>query len=257
MTKFNKRYVDAVERELDTLLANPRATEVILNEWFMDDSLPIPSPELIEFFAVDLLYGSGKIGRFVTAATKGAAEAVRHRVSELSALSPASRRMSIELATARSKVMALLGLKPNTAHSYIVVSGVCSDPTNYPIVDKGERSLVRLLIESVTLRSILCLDGPRLDGLGEAVRVSAGNSQFKPKEREVIALQILQWHPYLSDELARLPSKAEMEMFLRSVRPDVSESWATWSDAWKLIGLPTMKPRSKRIEADPGIRASS
>lgn len=254
MTKFNKRYVDAVERDLDALLANPRATEVVLNEWFMDASLPVPSPELIEFFAMDLLYGSGKIERFITAAAKGAAEAVRYRVLELSALPPASRRISIELATARSKVMALLGLKPDVLHSYMVVSCLFSDSTEYPNVDQGERCLIRLLVESVTLRAIWFCDGPRLDGLGQAVRVSAGTYQFKPKEREVIALQILQWHSYLSDELERPPSKTEMEMFLRSIYPDVSESSATWSDAWKLIGLPTITPRSKRIDRDQIIK---
>jgi hypothetical protein len=257
MKKSEKSYVDTVERELDALLANPRACEVIMNDWFVDGSLPIPSPDLIEFLTVELLHGHGKYERFVTAATKGPAEAVRGFIVELRGLSPDSRRRLIVLAAARRKVIAMIGLKPTVLHSYLAVSVLDSELPSPSIIANGERHLMRVLVESVTLRSIFHSDGPRLDGLGEAVRLRAGTSQLKPKAREVIALQILNWHPFLSHELARHPSKTEMEMFLGAVHPDISDSSATWRDAWKLIPLPTAEARRRRIDQNQIIKLAN
>ena len=50
-----KERVDALLRELDAFLDEPRADEILLGEWLHDETLPIPSPELLEFFAIELL----------------------------------------------------------------------------------------------------------------------------------------------------------------------------------------------------------
>jgi hypothetical protein len=250
MKNSEKPRIDAVELDLNALLENPRAVEVILNVWIEDGSLPVPSQDLLDFLATDLLHGFKKLVRFDDAGTKGTAEAVREYVVELRGLSPPSRRRLIELAVARRRLMQLMGNQPHSLFWWPVLSVQESRLSETRDLRLGERRLMRLLAESMTFRSILLGDLPRLDGLGEAVRIERQNCKLKPKASEEIALMILLWHPYLVRELIRDPSRTEVEIFLRGVYPDISESPATWAEARKLIGVRTAESRSRRIDND-------
>ncbi len=250
MRPSDKIRVDQIERELDDFLKNPRAEEILLNEWFDDGALPIPSPELLEYFAMELLYGFGKYERFANAGQMGTVEAVRLYVAELRGISSSSRRDSICFATARRKILGFGGATQNVLHWWPVIMALNSDLSKLPVIASGQRRLTRLLVESMSLRAVLQNDGLGLDGLAEAVRVNSGTSALKPTMSETIAFQILRWHPYLSRELKRNPSKTELEVFLRGVYPGISESAATWTEARKLIRVRAAAPRSQRIDRD-------
>jgi hypothetical protein len=99
------------------------------------------------------------------------------------------------------------------------------------------------------MRAIFLNDAPRMEHLAGLVRNIRDNKDFDYPESHRIAFQMFRWYTYLREELGRLPTKTEMQMFLQTVYPEISDSSATWSVARNLLGLQTLPSRSKKVDA--------
>lgn len=234
MKKTDKALFVAVSLELDELLENSRAGEVILKKWYEDRSLPTPSPELLEFFAMDLLWGDRKFERFKIAGISGIDEAIRTYVIELKQLCPKARQKVVTLALVRRMLIGWIEVDSKVVHWSAVLSAGTPGVSESSVIGLGERRTIQLLTELMALRAIEHKDSSRLGGLLEAVGRKRGISRAKQEKSKEIAFHILAWGPYLAMKLGRDPSKTEMQTFLQGVYPGLSSSPTNWAEAWKL-----------------------
>lgn len=250
MNPTDRAFVSILHSELEALLKERRSTEILLGEWLHDNTLPIPSAELLEYLAMELLMGIGRFFRFAVASKDGTKAFVSHFVAELKS-SPAEYRMkTVAYALARKKVYGLAGIKGTCMPWQLCITGMELGDPGAPLLDAGKRRVVRLLIESMTLRAIFTSDVARLEGLARIVRINRDNEEFKNTKSEQIAFQMLRWYPYLADKLGGNPQKSEMQFFLLEMFPSLSDSPKEWSAASKLI---TFRRRERGKKADTGL----
>lgn len=250
MIPADRTHTDAVHRDLEALLNDPRADEILLNEWLHDGTLLIPSAELLEYLAMELLMGFGKLGRFFDAGNKGTEEFVRQFVGEMKQISVDCRWKSVAYSIARMKAYRLVGINGYCLSWWPCIRELELDDLGSPFLNAGKRRLVRLLIESMSLRAVFMRDVPRLEGLVKAVRADRDNAGFKTKKSELIAFQMLRWHPYLTEKLGRKPQQSEMRVFLLEVfNGALADHESHWADAAKLVRFyPEDGKRSRRAD---------
>lgn len=241
----NNRQVRLLFEELEVILKHPRAADIMLGEWFYNDDLSVPSTELLEFFAWDLLCGFGRMARFLETGNERQ-HAVGKYVVELQSMPEDSRWNSIVYAVARRRIAELGGARLHVLHWWPALTSMGLDTDELPQIQDGKRRLARFVLELMTLRATFMSESLYLEGLVEAVR----SKPQKPQASHEIAFRMLEWHPYLTNELERVPSRMELEVFLKEVYPDVSDSSATWTEARKLVALRTAEPRRRKIDRD-------
>lgn len=243
--------MDALLRELDAFLDEPRADEILLGEWLHDKTLPIPSPELLEFFAIELLLGFGKYLRYFVAGNDGTKEAVSQFVAEMKLLPTGPKRKLVSYAVARINLLSIGGIKGHVAYWWTCIAGLNMESELGVTINAGERRMTRLLIESMTLRAIFTNDVPRLEGLVKAVRADRDKEEFKTKNSEQIAFQIIRWHPYLAEKLGRRPQQSEMKVFLlEACQGSLKDHDSHWADAAKLARFYPEDGKRKRRADD-------
>lgn len=228
---------------LALFLKQPRGADVLCSEWFHDETLVVPSAELLEFFAWDLLYGFGRYQRFMDSYTD-CHQAVRNYYDALKAMPQNARWNTIAYAVARRKIIELSGATLHVLHWWPVVNGMELELNHFPQIDSGKRRLTRFVLEAMMLRATFMKDIRCLEGLAEAVK-AAGNN---PQVTQLIAFRSLLWHPHLMQALGRVPSRRELETFLLDVYPNLKNVAATWVEARKLIRLPFANLRGKKID---------
>ncbi len=241
--------VDSLLCELDDFLDEPRADEILRGEWLHDATLPIPSAELLELFAIELLFGFGKYERFYIADRDGIQKAISLFIAEMKHLPLAPRRDLVTFAIARMNILSLTGITRKSLHWWPSILGLQADVGfEGTSMFAGMRRVTRHMIEALTMRAIFQGDAPCLEGLVEVVRKGGVNAAFKPTSGQEIALQILRWTPYLVEKLARAPSKTETQTFLLSLYPGLSDSPATWTEVRKSFRFEVAESRSRRID---------
>lgn len=244
--------VDNVFSELEVFLNNPRADEILLNEWLHDVSLPIPSAELLDFFAAELLYNLGKYSWRHCAETTGIKNTIKKLVLELKATPQAIVRVYIDITLKREKLLSFSvvnkgGTMKNSLSWWLALWSYWGDYDEKKIFPEGNRRLAQHMLQSMMLRAVFCNDVTRLEGLAEAVRVHKRKSKFNPPQAHQIAFMMFTWMPYLKEKLGRFPQKSEMQFFLLKMYPDLSDSPKEWSAAAKSIRFQTSE-RGKKAD---------
>lgn len=245
--KPGNRQVRALFDELEEFLKNPRAADILLGEWLHDEILPPPSPELLEYFALDIFYGDGKYDRFLKVGSE-LTTAIRKYITDQSGVSENSRWNSVFYALARRRILELGGASGSVLHWQPALLEFLSGESEIPIVDAGRRRLSRFFIEAMTSRAVFMQDVPRLESLVDVVRSNRNGRIADPQVADGLALQLLGWHSHLTQRMGRNPSNRELEIFLQNVYPDITIAKASWSAAHKLLDLPRFSLQGKKID---------
>jgi hypothetical protein len=262
----NSRQVEQLFNKVDAFIWSPRAADAFLGEWLHDDSLPVPSAEVLEFFAWDMLLGVGKYQRFIDAEIDWQ-KTVREYLRDLRFMSEDSLWNFISHAIARKKIAEFCGASCFDLHWWPALTTLGMEDEgldSIPQLSAGKRRLARFVLEQMTLRATLLKEVLYLNGLAAFV----SGKESKPQMCQQIAFRIIDWNPYLSHELERSPSKTELQYFLQQIYPKISDSPATWADAHKLVKVRTAEPKSCKIDkshieklaeravkAAPGVKA--
>jgi hypothetical protein len=248
-TNDDQPRIDSLLGELNQFLNKPYPDYILLGEWLQNETLSMPSYELMEFLAVELLYGFERSERFIIADEKGVFPAMQHFVRSLKSVSDDQRRTLVSLAVARMKLWSLL-VPAKFMHWWPCVSNL-SHRSGKPgsALHSGSRRMTCHIIQLMTMQSIFLNDAPGMENLAEVVRSLREGKEFHYPESHRIAFQMFRWNRYLCDKLERLPTKTEMQMFLQTIYPDISESPATWNVAHHLLALQTLPSRSKKVDA--------
>ncbi len=234
-------------QEVESFVNHPRAAEILLNDWLHDGSLPIPSPELISYFAFRLLTG----GVVNEAAALSRNELANKIVEAFRKEDSAQRCKDIERVRRRLAYVTLSATgKKGTFSPHMPEWLPVLDAFLYPEIlsprgpkntkrDQGVRILARGIMEAMMLRAVFCLDVPRMEALSSTLRIIRAADEIAPPHHMRIAAEVLRWVPWLEDRLRRLPTKAEFKVFLETAYPDkmpATDDQAPYTKAFKLIG---------------------
>ncbi len=260
--EIDKRSVALLD-ELEALLANPRADEIVANDWLHDGSLPVPSLDLIRYLGCRMLTG---YGIKLEAAGMDRCRLISILVVHLRNESPKVRKTSIPSILRRLESFRFLnttgkkGACDRYTHEWLPILW----PFLYPDSPEGnadavahaagERIIARGLIETMTLRAIFTQDHERVQSLSQALKnIRHGQSPKLTLENRVKG-GILRCLPYLNEKLERLPSRAEIQFFMRQLaafngEPEFPQRENPWIDAFDEFGYPA-KHREIRINED-------
>jgi hypothetical protein len=148
--------------ELEALLENPRAAEILANDWLHDGSLPVPSLDLIRYLGCRMLTG---YGIKLEVASMDRYGLISTLVDHLRYESPKDRNSSIPSILRRLECFRFLhtgkiGACDPYAHEWLPILW----PFLYPYAPEGdaeavahaagERVITRGLIETMSLRAI-------------------------------------------------------------------------------------------------------
>jgi len=118
----------------------------------------------------------------------------------------------------------------------------------------GERVIARGLIETMTLRAIFTQDHERVKSLSVALKNIKHDQSQEPTVKNRIKGGILRCLPYLNEKLKRLPSRSEIQCFMRQLagfngEPEFPMRQNPWSDAFREFRYDE-EPRKIRIDTD-------
>lgn len=248
--------------ELESLLANPRAVEVVANDWLHDANLSVPSLDLILYVGCRVLTGHGIS---LEAAAMDRYTLISSLINHLRNEPSNDRKSSIPRILRRLDCFKYLhtgktGASDSHLHEWLPVVW----PFLYPEPPEGDheavahaagqRLLARGLIETMTLRAIFFQDHERVKSLSLAIKnIKHGKSQDPTLDNRIKG-GVLRCLPYLNEELKRLPSRSEIQFFMRQLaalngEPEFPERQNPWSDAFRTFQYPA-DPRKIRIDED-------
>jgi len=249
-------------KELETLLSNPRAEEIIANDWLHDGNLPMPSLDLIRYLGARMVSGHGiKLKAAETERYALISLLVEFLKNEDEAERVASiPRMLRGLDSFRFLHEGKVGSYDIFAHEWLPILFIFlypDAPQNHPnaiAYKAGERIIARGLLETMTLRAVFTMDHKRLESLSKATKQIRSNRYQKPTVKNRIKGEILRWLPLLSEHLKRLPSRSELEQFIRAYASwNGEKEYATranaWSDSFRDLSYPAA-PRKIRIDRE-------
>lgn len=238
----------ALAAELDVLLSHPECESIISNDWLHNESLPVPSAELIHYFAFRLFIGNGNDR---AAEEKDRKALISYIIEEFRKETTEARAESIPRILDRIDCMkwSNTGKKGTDPFLHEWLPTV-SEFLNSPRAD-GRRILARGFLETLTLRAIHTRDHARIHSLAKAVRIiTHGEAAPQSVENRVMG-EILRTFPYLREELERCPSRAEIECFIKERarvmgEKEFSDDGTPWSNAFRELGYPA-EPRKIRM----------
>jgi hypothetical protein len=222
--KMDKRS-GALLDELETLLDSPRAEEIVANDWLHDGSLAVPSLDIIRYLGWRMLTGHGIK---LEATKKDRYDLISLLVGHLRGESLKVRQKSITGILRRLECFRFLNTgKAGQSDPYVHEWLPILWPFLYPdtpanekdavALAAGERLIARGIIETMILRAIFTQDYKRVSSLALALEnISIGQSP-KPTVENRIKGGILRCLPYLNETLGRLPSRAEIQFFMRQL----------------------------------------
>jgi hypothetical protein len=246
--------------ELEALLKNPRACEILANDWLHDGTLQVPSLELMRYFACRMLTGYGVKIKATMHDRNGFIDwLVKHLRSE----TEEGRVSSIPRTLRRLDCFKYLHTGKNcdpNLHEWLPLLWPYLYPetpegdTDAVRVAAGERMIARGLIEAMMHRALFTMDYKRLESLAAAMKIIRQSKSMKPTVENRVMGEILRWLPYLEERLDRLPSRAELEAFIRERAAfmsddDFAERRHPWAKAYKNLKYPSEK-RTIRMDRD-------
>jgi hypothetical protein len=256
MTSRGKREA-ALEVELHSLLDDPRAVEVLLNNWLHDASLKIPSFDLIQYLGFRLLTGPGML----LIASHGTREEIAGAIVDGLREEPADdRKASIKrvldaLDSYRFLHSGKKGSYNPFTHEWLGILAPYLDSEGPAGTEHdsrysaGRRALARGLIEAMIHRTLFFGDFKRMEALAEAQRLLTGARELVPVHENRIASEILRCLPFIVDALGRKPTKTEIKEMLRHAWPEeLPDHPSHWTKAFKIVGYPA--DRDKKAKAD-------
>lgn len=237
--------------EVEAFIAHPRAEEILLNDWLHDSALPIPSPELIAYFSLRLLGGTGILEKVATLDRLDAARAI---VAAFRDETRSDRLASIERCRRRIECLKLLvsgrkgSFNPHMAE-WLPVLEPFLHPGDTPL-SQGFRALSRGVLEAMILRAIFHYDVKRIEALTASLRVIRDRQEIIPPHAQRIAAEVIRWLPWVQGNLQRFPTKEEFKAFLRSVYPDeMPERDEPFVAAYQLIGYQGPADHRRKMDA--------
>ena len=245
--------------ELESFLANPRANEIIANDWLHDGDLPMPSLDLIRYLAVRLL---GVHGMRIATETGERYALIDCLIGALREETSEARRASIPQYLNRLDCFRYLHSPVKgdpfihewlpILSAFLYPGGDGRDPDSIALA-AGERILARGFLETMTHRAIFTQDHRRVRSLAEAMKIMARGSAVVPTVANRVKGEVLRAFPYLREMLGRNPSRAEIVHFVRQLAefkgdPPFPVRGNPWSDAFKVLSYPA-DPRKVRIDS--------
>ncbi len=244
--------------ELEGLLTNPRAKEIVANDWLHDGSLSVPSLDLILYLGIRMLTGD----RFMIEISQmDRYSLIKNLLTQLRIETLEERRLSIPRVLRRLDCYRFLHTGKHTdphIHEWLPIvwnflyPDAKDDDAEANAIIAGKRAVSRGLIETMTLRAIFTLDHDRLKSLAEALKTIRHNKVLEPTVENRVIGEILRCLPYLNEELGKLPSRAELEYFIRELaawsgEKEFPKRANPWSDAFHWLGYEA-DPRQCRID---------
>ena len=242
---------DELNTEFKALLDNPRADEILTNEWLHDDTLPIPSVGLIELVSVQLLHDAGRFDWFHKAADKGLLQAIRLFLKQSRDYTSEIRERMVKISVGRMHLYSfVLGLNQDTLGWWLAKGSFEFDDFEGTVLPVGKSRLARCMLELLTLRAFHSNDLPQLEGLCEVTRIKIGQGEQHLSSSQLVAKNMFVWLPFLTKKLGRSPSATEMKWFLLELDPNLPKSHTTWAKAHKNYFLWDKSPRSRKVARD-------
>lgn len=245
----SRERIAVLNEEFEALLDNPRAAEILTNEWLHDDTLPIPSVRLIELISVQLLHDPGSYRSIITAAEKGILEAMRSYVKECRECTSTIRKRLVGLSVARMHLFSFVyALDQNMLGWWLAKESFKMDGFEGTVLPIGKRRLARCTLEALTLRAFLLDDQPQVEGLSEVTRLNIGHRESHLTSSQLVARNMFIWLPFLNEKLGRAPSPTEMKGFLVTLYPNLTKSDTTWSEARRNYFQWDVRSRTRKID---------
>lgn len=247
---------DKLLSDLERLLENPRAGEVLSNGWLHDASIPAPSYDLIQYLAFRLIIGHGI--RLI-AATGTREEIISKILQALREETAEERRASIKRVTFRLKCYKWLysgktGSQHKHAHEWLPVLSAFLYPSVEPhqsdslAIESGTRVIARGILETMMLLAVFHWEANRIEGLAAALREIRDGTRIDPTLANRTAGEIIRWLPVLWNGIERRPSKSEMMEFIETIFPEFTPTPNDKSKAFKMVGWPSDDERIRKID---------
>ena len=252
----------ALLTELEELLGNPRADEIVANDWLHDGSLPMPSLNLVRYLGIRMLTGYGvklevaRMDRY--GFISNLVEHLRNESSDdrIASIPSMLRRLDCFRYQHAGKKKTF---DPH-AHEWIPILWQFLYPSAPEGDDEsvahaaGERMIARGLIETMTLRAVFTQDHQRVKSLSVALKNISQGRSTEPTVENRIKGEILRCMPYLNENLGRLPSRAEIEFFVRQCAAfrgaaEFPQRPNPWVEAFQYFHYPADR-RAIRIDPD-------
>jgi hypothetical protein len=253
----------ALLAELETLLDNPRADEIMANDWLHDGSLPMPSLILVRYLGIRMLTGYGVKLEVARMDRYGF---ISKLVAHLRNESSKDRIESIPSMLRRLDCFRFqhAGKKKTFdphAHEWTPILWQFLYPSAPESDDEavahaaGERMIARGLIETMTLRAVFTQDHQRVRSLSVALKNISQGQSTEPTVENRIKGEILRCIPYLNEKIGRLPSRAEIQFFARQCaafrgEADFPARQNPWVEAFQHFHYPADR---RAIRTDPDL----
>lgn len=221
-----------------------------MGEWAYNPSVQIPSCELLEFFSVEMLYGLNKGIYSETAADKEIQPTMRKFIRNLRVLEDEERITLVAQAVARMKLWHLVEEASDTYWWH----GIATLYTTTKPLDvsslAGFKMVTCHLTYLMTTQAIIQKNAARLESLAQVVRQSKHQEKSHASNSRIIAFQSFRWRQYLVEKLGRNPTASEMQHFLLTIYPDITDHPTTWSEARRLLPISLESVRKRKIDSD-------
>lgn len=221
-----------LQQDLEDMLSNPRADEILSNGWFYDGTLPIPSGPLLELLCVQLLHDWGRFEWFAMAGSSGVTETIHAYIGQARSHSDEVKRDLVAMSVARMNLFSFsFGIEPKMLVWWLVKISLCSEEMEGTALEIGRRRLVRFMLEALSLRAFFLHGVPVLEGLSGFSRVEARFLEAHKTSAQIVATKMFYWLPFLQSKLGKAPSFTEMKEFLLGLFPRLTTNKGTWSEA--------------------------
>jgi hypothetical protein len=259
--QLNKRSRALLE-ELEALITNGRAHEILDNGWLHDGQLKMPTLDLIRYLGFRMLES---FQLKIDASKMIRSDLISKLLVYLKKESGESRRSSIPQTLQRLDCFKYFnagkkGSSDPYAHEWLSIISPFLYPTapkkdpNAIAISAGERIIARGLLETMVLRSIFTSDHKRLQSLSAAVKAIRFNKEVKPTVTNRIKAEVLRSAPYLHERLGRFPSRAEIKLFIEQLTAWSGEDPLPvrrnpWKEAFGIIN-DVASSRTVRLDED-------
>ncbi len=246
--------------ELNELLSNPRASEILLSDWLHDGDLPRPSIALIVHIGWRLIHDPG-IYREAAILDRNAladrivellrSESSETRINSLKRISVAIEADRLDFSEAHKDASPHVHEWILLIGDFLYPSDRWGDGKNSLSIAAGQRALARGIIEALFFRTIMHVDSERLTGLVQALQLVRDGRKINPPKRSQIAAGILRATPLLHEQLGMQPTKSEVKTFLLHAFPDdYTDHSNTWTEAFKIVGFPNGDDRKRIMDSE-------
>lgn len=234
--------VEGLTHEVRSFLVFQQPHLILAKEWMHDESMPVPTVDLLAYVAHEMLFGHKRIIFAEAAAIAGIDAAFSCFIDLTRNLDDFSLRQTVEHAVARS---ILLGWAEGENRYHWRLCRWVDFHHEKPIGTLGARRIAQAMTDTLLARAIFSGDWRDIHELAEITKHSQrGERGHKGQVIYEVALLIFKWHPHLEGKLKRPPSRAELKAFIAEVEAEAPSSNDAWNEGFRLLQLPLASPRS-------------